>query len=212
MSKPASVAAVRALADEYHDVMIDHDGNVGSVLDKLDELGIADNTIVIYTTDNGPHMNTWPDAAMTPFRSEKNTNWEGAFRVPCLVRWPGKIKPGSVSNEIVSIMDWLPTFLAAAGEPDIMEKLLNGAQVPASDLQGPSRRLQPPALLTGQERSGPRQGSSTSPMTAICWHCATTTGRWSSWSSAREARLQIWAEPFTPLARAENLQSADRSL
>ncbi len=74
----------------YHDTMIDHDKNVGTVLDKLDELGIADNTIVMYTTDNGPHMNTWPDAAMTPFRSEKNTNWEGAYRVPAMVRWPGQ--------------------------------------------------------------------------------------------------------------------------
>src|SRR5436190_7767367 len=106
--------------------MIDHDKVVGALLDKLDALGIAENTIVLYTTDNGPHMNTWPDAAMTPFRSEKNTNWEGAFRVPCMIRWPGKIKPGSVSNEMVSGHDWLPTFLAAAGEPDVKEKLLKG--------------------------------------------------------------------------------------
>jgi arylsulfatase A-like enzyme len=82
----------------------------------LDELGIADNTIVFYSTDNGPHMNTWPDAAMTPFRGEKNTNWEGGWRVPAVVRWPGVIEPGSVSNEIVHHMDWLPTFLAAAGD------------------------------------------------------------------------------------------------
>ena len=92
----------------------------------LDELGIAEDTIVMYSTDNGPHMNTWPDGAMTPFRSEKNTNWEGAFRVPLVVRWPGKIPAGAVSNEIVSHHDWLPTFLAAAGEPHIKEKLLKG--------------------------------------------------------------------------------------
>ena len=116
---------------EYADGMVEHDGHVGKLLKTLDDLGIADNTIVLYTTDNGPHMNTWPDGAMTPFRSEKNTNWEGAFRVPCMIRWPGKIKPGSVSNEIVSGHDWLPTFLAAAGEPDIKEKLLKGTRRPA---------------------------------------------------------------------------------
>lgn len=111
---------------EYHDVMIEHDEIVGKLLQKLDDLGIADNTIVMYSTDNGPHMNSWPDAGMTPFRNEKDSNWEGAFRVPCMVRWPGVIKPGTVSNEIISHLDWLPTLLAAAGEPDIKEKLLKG--------------------------------------------------------------------------------------
>ena len=101
----------------YHDAMIEHDRNVGTVLDKLDELGMAENTIVMYGTDNGPHMNTWPDAAMTPFRNEKNSNWEGAYRVPAMVRWPGKIKAGSVSNDIMSHLDWMPTLLAAAGGP-----------------------------------------------------------------------------------------------
>ncbi len=100
--------------------------HIGKFLDKLDELGIADNTMVFYSTDNGPHMNTWPDAAMTPFRGEKNTNWEGGWRVPATVRWPGKIKPGTWSNEIMHHMDWLPTFLAIAGEPDVKEKLLTG--------------------------------------------------------------------------------------
>src|SRR5580700_8386962 len=103
--------------NEYADGMIEHDGDVGKLLKALDDLGIAGNTIVVYTTDNGPHMNSWPDAAMTPFRSEKNTNWEGAFRVPCMVRWPGHIKPGEVSNEIISGLDWLPTLMAAAGDP-----------------------------------------------------------------------------------------------
>jgi arylsulfatase A-like enzyme len=106
--------------------MIDHDKNVGTVLQKLDELGIAGDTIVMYGTDNGPHMNSWPDAGMTPFRSEKNSNWEGAYRVPALVRWPGKIKPGTVFNEPMSHMDWLPTLVAAAGMPDIKERLLTG--------------------------------------------------------------------------------------
>ncbi len=112
--------------DEYADGMVEHDMHVGKFLKLLDELGIADNTIVFYSTDNGPHYNTWPDAAATPFRGEKNTNWEGGWRVPAMVRWPGKIKPESVTNEIVHHMDWLPTFLAAAGEPDIKEKLKKG--------------------------------------------------------------------------------------
>ena len=111
---------------EYIDGMIEHDETVGSLLKALDDMGIANDTIVIYSTDNGPHMNTWPDGAMTPFRSEKNTNWEGAFRVPMLVRWPGYIKPGTVTNELMSHNDWIPTLCAIAGEPDIVGKLLKG--------------------------------------------------------------------------------------
>jgi len=112
--------------DEYADGMIEHDMHIGKFLKALDELGIADNTIVHYSTDNGPHYNTWPDAAATPFRGEKNTNWEGGWRVPAAVRWPGVIKPGSVSNGVVHHMDWLPTFVAAAGKKDIKEDLLDG--------------------------------------------------------------------------------------
>ena len=111
---------------EYIDGMIEHDKHVGALLSALDDLKIADNTIVVYSTDNGPHMNSWPDGAMTPFRSEKNTNWEGAFRVPCLVRWPGVIKPGTVTNELMSHNDWLPTFCSIAGEPDIVGKCEKG--------------------------------------------------------------------------------------
>ncbi|RYD62655.1 MAG: arylsulfatase, partial [Verrucomicrobiaceae bacterium] len=111
---------------EYIDGMIEHDGHVGVLLKALDDLGITNNTIVLYTTDNGPHMNTWPDGAMTPFRSEKNTNWEGAFRVPCLVRWPGVIKPGTVTNQIMSHNDWVPTFCSIAGETDIIGKCAKG--------------------------------------------------------------------------------------
>lgn len=113
-------------ADEYTVGMLEHDMHIGKFLDLLDELGIADNTIVHYSTDNGPHYNTWPDAAATPFRGEKNTNWEGGWRVPCAVRWPGVVEPGSISNGIVHHMDWLPTFLAAAGADDIKEDLLDG--------------------------------------------------------------------------------------
>jgi arylsulfatase len=111
---------------EYIDGMIEHDATIGSILKTLDDLGIANNTIVVYTSDNGPHMNTWPDGAMTPFRSEKNTNWEGAFRVPMLVRWPGVIDAGTVSNEIMSHNDWVPTLVSIAGEPDIIDKLKAG--------------------------------------------------------------------------------------
>jgi arylsulfatase len=125
-TKPESVGQAGQWQSEYHDSMMDHDRNVGTVLDKIDELGIGDNTIVMYSTDNGPHMNTWPDAAMTPFRNEKNSNWEGAYRVPALVRWPGVIEPGTVSNQITSHLDWMPTLMAAAGVPDVKEQLLKG--------------------------------------------------------------------------------------
>jgi arylsulfatase len=111
---------------DYADAMVAHDEYVGGMLDKLEELGIADNTIVMYSTDNGVHFNSWPDAGITPFRSEKNTNWEGGWRVPCFVRWPGHIEAGSVLNGIVSHQDFLPTLLAAVGEPDVSEKLLEG--------------------------------------------------------------------------------------
>ena len=113
---------------EYADGMVEHDGDVGQLLKALDDLKIANDTIVIYTTDNGPHMNTWPDAGYTPFRNEKNSNWEGAYRVPAFVRWPGRIKPGSVANGIVSGLDWFPTLLAAAGDTGIKERLLAGWQ------------------------------------------------------------------------------------
>jgi len=111
---------------EYIDGMIEHDNTVGAVLKALDDMGIANNTIVVYTSDNGPHMNTWPDGAMTWFRSEKNTNWEGAFRVPCVARWPGVIKSGTITNELMSHNDWVPTFCSIAGEPDIVNKLKAG--------------------------------------------------------------------------------------
>ena len=115
--------------DDYSDRMVTHDEQIGQMLDKLDKLGIADNTIVMYTTDNGPENDTWPDGANTPYRSQKDTNWEGAWRVPTFIRWPGKIKAGSVLNGIVSHQDMLPTLLAAAGDPDVKAKLLNGFKV-----------------------------------------------------------------------------------
>jgi arylsulfatase len=108
------------------DGMVEHDGQVGTLLKKLDDLGIADNTIVIYTTDNGAETFSWPDGGTTPFRSEKNSNWEGGYRVPAVVRWPGTVKPHTEINGIFASEDWVPTLTAAAGEPDVAQKLLDG--------------------------------------------------------------------------------------
>jgi arylsulfatase A-like enzyme len=113
---------------EYHDRMVEHDKQIGELLGVLDELGIAEDTIVVYTTDNGAMINSKPDGSTTPFRSEKVTSWEGGFRIPALIRWPGEVERGSISNEIVSLHDFFPTFLDVAGEPDIAEKLKKGYQ------------------------------------------------------------------------------------
>ena len=165
-AKPAIVGQAGRWQSEYHDVMIEHDQIVGKLLKKLDELGIADNTIVMYSTDNGPHMNSWPDAGMTPFRNEKNSNWEGAFRVPCMVRWPGVIKPGTVSNEIISHMDWLPTLLAAAGETDVKEKLLKGHQAGKKTFKVHLDGYNFLPHFKGAEKDARAWSISTSPMTA----------------------------------------------
>ncbi len=183
----------------YHDTMIDHDRHVGRVLDLLDELGIAENTIVVYSTDNGPHMNTWPDGGMTPFRNEKNSNWEGAFRVPEMVRWPGKIPAGVVSNEIIQHHDWLPTFLAAAGEPDIVEKLKQGHQAGEKTFKVHIDGYDLLPYLTGEVDKGPRQGfiyfSDDGDVLGV---------RLDNWKvvfmeQRVQGTLQIWAEPFVPL-------------
>ena len=156
-TKPESKGQAGRWQSNYHDTMIDHDKNVGQALDFLDELKIADNTFVMYSTDNGPHMNSWPDSAMTPFRNEKNTNWEGAFRVPMMVRWPGKIKPGQISNEIVQHHDWFPTFLAMAGEPDIIEKLKKGYKAIGRTYKNHLDAYNLVPYLTGQEKKSPAQ-------------------------------------------------------
>jgi len=183
----------------YHDTMIDHDKNVGQMLDLLDELGIAENTFVMYSTDNGPHRNSWPDGAMTPFRSEKNTNWEGAFRVPMVVRWPGKIKAGSVSNEIVQHHDWFPTFLAMAGEPDILEKVKKGYQAIGRTYKNHIDGFNLVPYLTGEQKESPRKLfmyiSDDGDVLAL---------RYDNWKVVfTEQRchgtLQVWAEPFTRL-------------
>jgi arylsulfatase len=143
--------------DPYSDRMVVHDEQIGQMLDKLDELGIADNTIVMYSTDNGPENDFWPDGANTPFRSQKDTNWEGGWRVPCFLRWPGKIAADTVLNGICSHIDMFPTLLAAAGDPDVTQKLLNGHKIGATNykvhLDG--QNLLP--YLTGQTKESPRK-------------------------------------------------------
>jgi len=154
--KPESEGQAGEYQSAYHDTMIDHDKAVGSILDEIDKLGIVDDTIVVYGTDNGPHMNTWPDAGMTPFRGEKDTGWEGGFRTPAFVRWPSKIKAGTVSNEIMSNLDWMPTLLAAAGDPNIKEELLNGHQADGKQFKVHLDGYNFLPYLTGQEENGPR--------------------------------------------------------
>ena len=197
--KPESRGQSGRWMSEYCDAMIDHDKHVGKLLDLLDELGLTDNTLVIYSTDNGPHMNSWPDAAMTPFRSEKNSNWEGAFRVPCLVRWPGVIQPGTVCNEIVSHLDWLPTFLAAAGEPAIVEKLKKGHRAGNKTFKVHLDGYNLLPLLSGREKKSPRPAfiyfSDDGDLTGVRYD----NFKLVFMEQRAMGTLQIWAEPFTPL-------------
>jgi arylsulfatase len=198
-TKPESLGQAGHWQSPYHDTMIDHDKNVGTVLKALDDLGIADDTFVMYSTDNGPHMNSWPDGGMTPFRNEKNSNWEGAYRVPAMVRWPGKIKPGQISNEMIAHHDWLPTLAAIAGDTQVKEKLLKGYKVGAMTykvhLDGDN--LVP--YLTGQVAKSPRDSffyiNDDQQLVAL---------RYSNWKMVfMEQRipgtLRIWAEPFVTL-------------
>jgi arylsulfatase A-like enzyme len=194
--KEGSVGQAGRWQSEYHDVMIDHDKNVGTLLALLDELGIEKDTIVFYSTDNGPHENSWPDAGTTPFRNEKNSNWEGAFRVPAMIKWPGHIKAGSVSNDVVSHMDWLPTFLAAAGDPDVNEKLLKGYQVGKKNFKIHLDGYNLLPYLTGQTTESPRKEffyfSDDGDLLGL---------RYDNWKlvfaqQRVEGTMQIWAEPF----------------
>jgi arylsulfatase A-like enzyme len=198
-AKPESRGRAGRWQSEYHDTMLDHDDIVGDLLDALDELGLAENTIVMYSTDNGPHMNTWPDSGMTPFRNEKNSNWEGAYRVPAMIRWPGQIPAGEVRNGIVSHSDWFVTFLAAAGNPDIAEQLKAGA-----DLNGTTYKVHLDGhdqldYLTGAADASPRQHffyvSDDGDLTAL---------RYDNWKivfleQRAAGTLQVWVEPFTEL-------------
>jgi arylsulfatase A-like enzyme len=198
-AQPGSLGQAGRWQSEYHDVMIDHDKAVGELLHLLDELGIANDTFVMYSTDNGPHMNSWPDAGMTPFRNEKNSNWEGAYRVPAMVRWPATIKAGTVSNEIVSHLDWLPTILAMAGEPTITEKLRKGHQAGKKTFKVHLDGYNLMPYLTGAESKSPRPGffyfSDDGDLTGL---------RYDHWKVVfMEQRvagtLRIWQEPFVSL-------------
>ena len=165
--KPSSVG--KTGLGLYPDGMVELDGYVGQLLEKLDELGVADNTIVVFTTDNGAEVLSWPDGGATPFRGEKDTNWEGGWRVPCVMRWPGVIEPGRVINDICSLQDFIPTFAAAAGEPDLVDEGEEGLQDRRQDLQGPPRRLQPHAVPCRARRRNRRaRASSTGATTATC--------------------------------------------
>jgi len=187
--------------DEYTAGMIEHDMHIGMFLDKLEELGIEDNTIVFYSTDNGVHMNTWPDAGMTPFWGEKNTNWEGAWRVPAMVKWPGNIEPGAISNEIVHHMDWLPTFLAAAGNETIKTDLLDGV---TNESLGREYRVHLDGynilpMLTGETDESPRREifyfSDDGDLMALRY------GDWKITFLEQKAwaTFRAWMEPLTPL-------------
>lgn len=185
--------------NEYADGMMEHDMHVGKLLDLLDELGVADNTIVQYGTDNGPHKNTWPDAGANPFRGEKNTNWEGGWRTPSLLRWPGQIKAGSISNEIMSGMDWFPTFLAAAGNADVKEQLKKGKTVNGRSYKVHLDGYNFLPHLTGKVKDGPRKElfyfSDDGDLTAM---------RYDDWKlvfmeQRMAGTLGVWANPFTPL-------------
>ena len=172
---------------EYIDGMIEHDDTIGTLLKALDDMGIANNTIVVYTSDNGPHMNTWPDGAITSFRWEKNTNWEGAFRVPCLVRWPGVIKPGTVTNELMSHNDWFPTLSTIAGEPDIVNKLLKGYQA-----NGKTYKVQ----LDGYDQSTFLRNVSGTAQAALRWPIVMT------WIlSLRNMHVPVWPTPTGGLSQ-----------
>jgi arylsulfatase len=184
--------------DDYSDRMVVHDEQIGMMLDKVDELGIADNTIVMYSTDNGPENDSWPDGANTPYRSQKDTNWEGAWRVPAFIRWPGKIKARLVLNGIVSHQDMLPTLLAAAGEPNINEKLLNGYKVGDKTFKVHIDGINMLPYLTGEVKESPRTNyfyvSDDGGVMAI------RSGDYKIVFQEQNATtLRVWQEPFVKL-------------
>jgi arylsulfatase len=184
--------------DDYSDRMVTHDEQIGQMLDKLDELGIADNTIVMYSTDNGPQSDTWPDGGSTPFRSKKDTNWEGGWRVPAFLRWPGKFKAGTVLNGIVTHQDMLPTLLAAAGEPNVKEKLLNGYKAGSKTYKVHIDGFNMLPYLTGQVKESPRTSffyfSDDGDIMAV------RAGDYKLvFAEQRAESTQVWAEPLVKL-------------
>lgn len=194
--KPASVG-VTGLGT-YPDGMVELDGYVGQLLDKLDELQVADNTIVVFTTDNGAEVMTWPDGGTTPFRGEKDTNWEGGWRVPCVMRWPGVIEPGRVINDIASLQDFIPTFAAANGEPELVEKLKKGFNMGgrAYKVHLDGYNLVP--FLSGKADESPRQGFIYCSDDGECM--AVRLGRWKVvFSEQRSEGISVWREPLSEM-------------
>jgi arylsulfatase A-like enzyme len=192
----------------YADGMVEHDGMVGQLLDKLDDLGITDNTMVMYSTDNGAELMSWPDGGMMPFRGEKNTTWEGGFRVPMMVKWPGKIKPAQVSNEIISMEDWLPTFLAVAGDTDINKKLLKGHQAGDKTFKVHLDGYNMLPYFTGKEKESPRKEmfyfTDDGQLSALRF------GQWKMMFSEQRAHgFNVWQEPLVTL-RAPKLLNLRR--
>ena len=184
--------------DPYSDRMVVHDEQIGMILDKLDELGIADNTIVMYSTDNGPENDTWPDGATTPFRSQKDTNWEGGWRVPAFIRWPGKIRAGTVLNGIVSHIDMFPTLLAAAGDLDVTQRLLKGTKVGDKTFNVHLDGYNMLPYFTGEVKESPRQSlvyfSDDGELMAV------RLGDWKLQFAVQRAFLMnVWAEPLVKL-------------
>jgi arylsulfatase len=192
---------------EYVDGMLEHDDTIGTLLKALDDMGISNNTIVVYTSDNGPHMNTWPDGAMTWFRSEKNTNWEGAFRVPCLVRWPSVIRPGTITNEMMSHNDWIPTLTAVAGEPDIVNKLRNGYTANGINYKVHLDGYDQSAFLRNVSGSAGNNNGTKSARDRFFYSdddgllVAMRKGDYKYVYAEQRApgQMQVWAEPFTKL-------------
>ncbi|MFT6286740.1 MAG: arylsulfatase A-like enzyme [Halieaceae bacterium] len=182
----------------YNDAMVEHDGHVGTLLGKLDELGIVDNTIVIYSTDNGPHFNQWPDAAITPYRGEKNTNWEGGYRVPAMVRWPGEIKSGAISNQVMSHLDWIPTLMAAVGDDQIKEDLKKGKRVGSDTFKVHLDGYNFLPFLKGEQAIAPRREFFYFSDDGLL-----TSARIGDWkfvfAEQRARRFDVWRDPFVVL-------------
>jgi len=200
----------------YPDGMVEHDGHVGQLLKKIDDLGITDNTIVMYTTDNGAEVLSWPDGGSTPFRSEKDTNWEGGWRVPALIRWPGVLKPGTISNEIFSHTDMLPTMLAAAGEPDVVEKLKKGYKAGNKTFKVFIDGYNLLPFFKGEAKENPRKGF-------LYWSDdgELMAARYEQWKihfqEQRAYGLDVWREPLVSMrlpkifnVRSDPFEAADR--
>ena len=197
--RPSMVGQSKMPGNYYADGMIEHDGHVGKLLKAVDDLGIVNNTIVVYTTDNGPNRFTWPDAATSPFRNEKDSNWEGAFRVPAMVRWPGKIPAGKVTREMFSGLDWFPTLLAAAGDADIKQRLLKGTDVGGKTFKVHIDGYNQLPFLTGEQPNSARKEFAYFNDDGVL-----VAFRLDDWKAVfvemkHPGGFQVWQEPFTPL-------------